>query len=267
MSDCKGRILFFHGFTQSSSLFYAKTSALRKRLLKLNYKPVYLNGPIKLTPNDLPTRDSLSKFNSVETADDEESNYRAWWTKKHPNSNEGINLDDAVEAIKDYLQTGNIIPDPGFEQDTQSDKDIPVVGLIGFSQGACLAGILCHKFADLLQVDTLKFVVVYSGFKLETNKGSGNEKYDSYYPDENDSYKMLHVYGELDTVVDGSRSQAFFDTTKGISTVLKHPGGHFVPNSKLMIDQVTNWIQSLDAKPKEVEQEDDIMDMFDKIGC
>lgn len=267
MAECKGRVLFFHGFTQTASLFYAKTSALRKRLIKLNYKPVYLNGPVRLTPSDLPSRDSLSKFNSVPNADGEETDYRGWWFKRDPLSGDGIKLDDSIVAIKDYVENGNIIPEEGFQQDIdETDKNIPVVGLIGFSQGACLAGIICHMFNEFFHVDTLNFVVLYSGFKLDTSKGSGQEAYNSYFPTSDDKFKMLHVYGELDTVVEASRSEAFYESTKEISTLLKHPGGHFVPNSKLMIDHVTNWIQSLDIEQKKEEKEEDIMDMFDKIG-
>ena len=77
----QGKILFLHGYTQSASLFYAKTSALRKKLIKLGYKCVYLNGPYVLTPADLPTTDSLSKFGSA-TTDTDDVTYRAWWVKR-----------------------------------------------------------------------------------------------------------------------------------------------------------------------------------------
>ena len=79
-ANYKGKILFLHGYTQSASLFYAKTSALRKKLMKLGYKCVYLNGPYVLTPADLPSTDSLSKFGSSTKTD--EMTYRAWWVKK-----------------------------------------------------------------------------------------------------------------------------------------------------------------------------------------
>ena len=187
--------------------------------------------------------------------------------KRNLLSGEGIKLDDSIVTIRDYLENGKIIPEEGFQQEIdENDKNIPVVGLVGFSQGACLAGIICHKFNEFFHVDSLKFVILYSGFKLDTSKGSGQEMYDSYFPTSEDKFKILHVYGELDTVVEASRSEAFYESTKDISTLLKHPGGHFVPNSKLMIDQVTNWIQSLDIEQKKEEEEEDIMDMFDKIG-
>lgn len=271
--DFKGKILFLHGYTQSSSIFYAKTSALRKKLLKLNYKSVYLNGPTKLTPADFPSTDSLSKFNSVAT-DDEDTNYRSWWVKPN-NSNSGIDLTESIKSIKNYIEKGEIIPDNDLKQDpeTEEEENIPIVGIVGFSQGAALAGILSHKFNDVFNVDTLKFVVLYSGFKVDTSGNSGNSDYKDYYPTDDgssDNHKLLHVYGELDTVVHEDRVLSLYEITKSNSDILKHPGGHFVPNSKLLIDQVTNWIEhAFEEKPKASKQEDDLdslMDMMDNLG-
>lgn len=269
----KGKILFLHGYTQSSSVFYAKTSALRKKLLKLNYKSVYLNGPTKLTPADLPSTDSLSKFNTV-ISDDEETNYRSWWIKPH-NTNDGIDLSEPVAEIKNYIEKGEIIPDNDLVQETESEEErrLPIVGIIGFSQGAALAGLLSHKFKDLFGVDSLKFVILYSGFKIDTSEKSGNTKYKDYYPVDNresDQFKLLHIYGELDTVVHEDRVLSLYEITKANSDILKHPGGHFVPNSKLMVDQATNWVvHTMENKQEISKPEDDLdslMDMMDGLG-
>lgn len=269
----KGKILFLHGYTQSSSVFYAKTSALRKKLLKLNYKSVYLNGPTKLTPADLPSTDSLSKFNTV-ISDDEETNYRSWWIKPH-NTNGGIDLSEPLAEIKNYIDKGEIIPDNDLVQETESDEErrLPIVGIIGFSQGAALAGLLSHKFKDLFGVDSLKFVILYSGFKIDTSEKSGNAKYKDYYPADNgesDQFKVLHIYGELDTVVHEDRVLSLYEITKDNSDILKHPGGHFVPNSKLMVDQTTNWIVHIMENKQEISKPEDdldsLMDMMDGLG-
>lgn len=269
----KGKILFLHGYTQSSSVFYAKTSALRKKLLKLNYKSVYLNGPTKLTPADLPSTDSLSKFNTL-ISDDEETNYRSWWIKTH-NTNDGIDLSEPLAEIKNYIDKGEIIPDNDLVQETESDEErrLPIVGIIGFSQGAALAGLLSHKFKDLFGVDSLKFVILYSGFKIDTSEKSGNAKYKDYYPADNgesDQFKVLHIYGELDTVVHEDRVLSLYEITKDNSDILKHPGGHFVPNSKLMVDQTTNWIVHIMENKQEISKTEDdldsLMDMMDGLG-
>ncbi|RLV91702.1 Family of serine hydrolases 3 [Spathaspora sp. JA1] len=263
----KGKIIFLHGYTQSSTLFYAKTSGLRKKLAKLGYKSVYINGPYILTPSQLPTTDSLSKFGSS-SADD--VIYRAWWLK-HDQTNDGINLDESITAIRNYIDKGELVNDEG-EVSVDVDE-LPIVGIIGFSQGAALAGLLAYKFNELFGVSSVKFVVLYSGFKLNTEKKSGNEKYDSYYPKESavQDIKYLHVYGELDTVVEESRVLRLYELTKNSSELLKHPGGHFVPNSKIYIDQVTNWIESVEQEKEEkpVDKHEDIatlMELMDSFG-
>lgn len=283
--EYKGRILFLHGFTQSSSIFYAKSSALRKRLQKLKYKSIYLNGPHKLSPAQLPSSDALSNFNSVAPdSDDEETNYRAWWLKSDYYK-EGVDISPAIETVKDYINNGNIIPDTDSSQEEkisqeeiEQDKKLPIVGIIGFSQGAGLCGILAHKFNELFGVDTLKFVILYSGFKIDTSKSSASSKYDDYYTNDNgesDSFKLLHVYGELDTVISEERTLSLYNHSKLNSEILKHPGGHFVPNSKLFIDQVTNWIQHVDKEDqeqdtgkekKDLDDLDTLMDMMDNLG-
>lgn len=271
----KGRILFLHGYTQSSSIFYAKTSALRKKLQKLQYKAVYLNGPFKLTPAQLPSSDALSKFSTVIAEEDEETNYRAWWVKSERNE---IDITTSVEAVKDYITNGTIIPDAdseeSSEEEKQKDSELPIVGLVGFSQGAAFASLLVHKFDQFFEIDTLKFAVLYSGFKIDTSKASPNAHYGGHYTGdkgESDTVKLLHVYGELDTVVADDRALTFYEHSPNNSDLLKHPGGHFVPNSKLLIDQVTNWMQhtlSTETKP-ETKEEDDLdalMDMMDNLG-
>lgn len=268
---CKGKILFLHGYTQNASLFYAKTSALRKKIIKLGYKCQYLNAPYVLTPSDLPTTDSLSKFGSSDQGD---VTYRGWWVKLGK-TNDGINMDDSIESLKRYIHKGEIIPDDKDEELGKEDDDdakLPIVGLIGFSQGAAFAGLVAEKFGELFNTTPLKFVILYSGFKLDTSKKSGNEQYDTYYEPMLNGLRYLHVYGELDTVVSEDRSLSLYNITKEKSNLLKHPGGHFVPNSKSYIDQVVNWIQS-DNKLREAEKEekkvddiDSLLEMMDNIG-
>lgn len=274
MVDYKGRILFFHGLTQTSQIFYSKTSGLRKKLNKIGYKCIYLNGPLRLTPSDLPFNDSLSKFDSAEVNDHEENSLRAWWLKSHLLNN-NINIGPAIDTIKDYIDNNKIIDEPGFNQDeNETDKALPIVGMIGFSQGAALVGLLMNKFNDIFNT-SIKFVVLYSGFKVETDIQSGNVGLDHYYDSPKHQFKVLQVIGELDSVVEEKRGLNLYELTKDYCTLLRHPGGHFVPNSKIYVEQVTNWIiASTEEKvteeepPKKSEKDelDDILHMMDTIG-
>ena len=195
--------------------------------------------------------------------------------KTFHNTNDGIDLSEPLAEIKNYIDKGEIIPDNDLVQETESDEErrLPIVGIIGFSQGAALAGLLSHKFKDLFGVDSLKFVILYSGFKIDTSEKSGNAKYKDYYPADNgesDQFKVLHIYGELDTVVHEDRVLSLYEITKDNSDILKHPGGHFVPNSKLMVDQTTNWIVHIMENKQEISKPEDdldsLMDMMDGLG-
>ncbi|CAK9441550.1 uncharacterized protein LODBEIA_P54180 [Lodderomyces beijingensis] len=250
------RILFFHGYTQNAALFRAKTSALRKKLQKFGFNCIYLNAPYVLSPADLPTTDSLSKFGSATSGEESPVTYRGWWIKPNK-SNDCIDLDLSIAAVRDYVQSGEIIADDEKEEKSESkskgksqegSEDGDVVGLIGFSQGASFAGLIAEKFNELFGArgHHVKFVVCYSGFKLDTSPRSGNEKYQGYYRGGGDGrLRYLHVYGELDTVVDETRSLTLYQAKQSVSDVLKHPGGHFVPNSKLYVDQVCGWVSNV----------------------
>lgn len=274
----KGKILFIHGYTQSASIFYAKTSALRKKLIKLQYKPIYLNAPLTLTPTDLPPN-YASQFSTVASEDGFERSYRAWWVKPN-NSNENINIDQAIDTIRNYITNGEILAGEDDSKDavTEDDKNLPVVGLIGFSQGGALAGLIAPRFSELFNVEpnSLKFAVVYSGYRLDTSKKAKNYKYNHLYTheeSEESDLRYLHVIGELDTVCDEERNMELYNLSSEKSTILKHPGGHFVPNSRVTVDQVTNWLQQekevKEEKKEEEEKKDDLEDilaMLDSIG-
>lgn len=266
--DYKARVLFLHGYTQCSSMFYAKTLALRKKLQSFGYKAIYLNGPDKLVPADLPTTDALSRFSSAAAAPEEETNYRSWWIRDA----DGVcPLEGAIDTIKQYIDENKIVE--GSEEDAKvgllvetEDTELPIVGLIGFSQGAALAGALVHTFEELFGVSTLDFAVLYSGFKLDTRIMPQYNKY--YTSDDGASTKarMLHVVGELDTVVGDDRAYTLYDVSKKNSHVLKHPGGHFVPNSKVMVERAVNWIAAEEKKEEKKDDMDDLLAMMDKIG-
>ncbi|SGZ52338.1 CIC11C00000000241 [Sungouiella intermedia] len=268
--EYKARILFLHGFAQSSSVFYAKTSALRKKLQSLQYKSIYLNAPVNLTPAQLPSSDSLSKFNTVVSTEEEETNYRGWWTRKPDGTYE---VEDAIETVRDYINNNLIIvgspEDEKANNTSDSDLELPIAGIIGFSQGAAFAGALVHTFDELFGVEPLEFAVLYSGFKIDTRIMPQYKKLYSERDGEDTKARLLHVVGELDTVVGDDRGYTMYDDTKKNLHLLKHPGGHFVPNSKLLIDQVTNWMagkNEVEVKEKPKDDVADLLAMIDKLG-
>jgi len=139
----------------------------------------------------------------------------------------------------------------------------PFDGVIGFSQGGALAGMVAallepgrreafEKFqpsggmpfppsfededassgyvTEMIH-PPLRFAVSYSGFKA-----AGHPLYRAFY-EPGIGTRMLHFLGQVDTVVEEHRSLALADACvegrgKGDSRVVYHPGGHFLPSSQ-----------------------------------
>lgn len=204
------------------------------------------------------------------STEEEETNYRGWWTRKPDGTYE---VEDAIETVRDYINNNLIIvgspEDEKANNTSDSDLELPIAGIIGFSQGAAFAGALVHTFDELFGVEPLEFAVLYSGFKIDTRIMPQYKKLYSERDGEDTKARLLHVVGELDTVVGDDRGYTMYDDTKKNLHLLKHPGGHFVPNSKLLIDQVTNWMagkNEVEVKEKPKDDVADLLAMIDKLG-
>ena len=251
------KILMLHGYAQSDSIFYAKTGGFRKNLAKLGYELCYPCAPIKIKGADIrDIGDIASTFNTNSGTDE----IYGWWAKT---VNDQYKISpETLEFLKDYVL-----------------KNGPFEGLIGFSQGAGFGGYLCTNFNELLdftkeQQPDLKFFISFSGFRL----------YPEWFQEQYEKYPItlpsLHVQGELDTVVEESRVMRLYNACESQSrTMLKHPGGHFVPNSKGFVTKVINWLQAVDrGSGTEVEKEEkcadlstpqidsDLLDIIDGMG-
>lgn len=93
----------------------------------------------------------------------------------------------------------------------------------------------------------------------------------------------LHLMGELDTVVSNDRSQKLVDRCLN-STIMRHPGGHYVPSTKPLLRSEIAWVQNVvdgnlnnedgkekpeDAKKKAAEDKkelDDLAKQMAKLG-
>lgn len=217
---------------------------------------VFLDGPVKVAPETLPFDTSASTF----SADANASDFRSWYPYIETESNH-FSMEPAFEELK-----ASII------------KDGPYDGIIGFSQGAGVAGILCNSIDSLVpeKQGKFKFAVLYSGFRP-------HPEFLQKYFSPPISTPTLHIMGSLDTVVSEERSMALYNAcTEDSRTLMRHPGGHFVPNSKPFVKSVVEYIESHmnekseegasttssnkteETKKEETPQES--WDEFDKIG-
>lgn len=215
-----GKILMLHGLAQSGEYFYSKTKGFRTELEKLGFTFYYATAPNKYPAADLPN------FESDVTSDD---NQVLAWLENDP-----INKSYFLpQTTIDYLHEIFI-------------KEGPFVGILGFSQGAGLAGYLATDLNNILnltieQQPRLKFIIFVSGFRFKP------EIYQKQYDEHPITIPSLHVQGELDTVSEPEKVQALLGCCQeGTKTHLIHSGGHFVPNSKGFLKKVVSWLKSVD---------------------
>lgn len=244
----KGTILCLHGFAQNGPGFSVKASGIRKALKKAGYHTVFIDGPIELTAADLPfAANSLGADDKAEKPD-----YRGWvYTQA-----EKFDIQPAYDAIKKaYVENG------------------PFIGILGFSQGSGIVGTILNTFNEVVgddkALESLKFAILYSGFKFE------NESVQKYY-EKRISLPTLHVIGELDTLVSNERSQLLADLCDD-ATVLKHPGGHYCPSTKDLLKTEVAWVNSVVDGTREESKEtnanepskkeiDDLVSSMDNLG-
>jgi dihydrofolate reductase len=215
---------------------------VRKALAKQGYDLVYVSAPISVKLADLPFDSSKVGGNT------DDGTLRSWW----PNSESDpdyYSLDFAFSTIR-----------------TSIEESGPFIGVLGFSQGAALAGILCQHIHNLHDSQPpLQFGILYSGFRLVK-------------PEHQQFYKTkitvptVHVVGTLDTVVSEERSLALWDAcNESTRFMISHPGGHYVPSAKYILQDITSWISQLTLSTRlrneGAPDSPNEWDEFDKIGA
>ncbi|KAL2710848.1 Family of serine hydrolases 2 [Kluyveromyces marxianus] len=214
------KVLMLHGLAQSGPYFESKTKGFRRVLEPLGYEFYYPTAPTKCSPADISTDiDDLG----ASSADDYHT-----WIVPDPVNNEYRLPDITRTFLREYILEHG-----------------PFDGIIGFSQGAAVAGYLLTDLNHLLdlteeQQPTLKFCILFMGFRFKP------DVYQEQYIKHPIVVPSMHVAGQLDTVVDVAKIHDLHAAcVEGTGTYLEHSGGHFVPNSKGFVTKVAEWLQSL----------------------
>lgn len=166
-------------------------------------------------------------------------------------------------------------------------KEGPFDGVIGFSQGGAMAGMLASvlepdrrqafealyskggmSYPSSFEADTgyientihppFKFAVSYSGFAAR-----GRDLYKAFY-EPKITTPMLHFIGTLDTVVEEARSLALVAACQeSEGRVVYHPGGHFLTTQKTYVAALVGFMKDVlhkaeggDKKEESVEDMD-----------
>lgn len=260
------KILMLHGYTQSGPLFRAKTKVLEKFLKKLYPELTlsYPTGPLRLRPEDVPGYESSGK-----TPGDLEA--YGWWRRSNTaDPPEYAGIDVCFNEIAKLIATEG-----------------PFDGVMGFSQGAALATMVASLLEqpsrqeafkraqessplaisypasfENLQQPPLKFLVSYCGFRAP------GERYNGFYEDPTIQTPSCHVNGSLDTLVEESRWRTLMEACggEGMTRLVIHPGGHFVPSGKQYLETVADFIRRCMSprnaqKGDEEEERTEDMDM------
>ena len=241
------KLLMIHGYTQSGPLFNMKTKALEKQLKKAfastgGVELVYPTGPLAIQPADIPNYSGdPTNIKSVPEGLD----VYGWWVRRgdaEPYTYEG--METGLGRIAETLQ-----------------KQGPFDGVLGFSQGGSLAGMVAGlleegrkeafdaaegqskkggmpfpaSFNPTMQGPIhpqLRFAISYSGFGATTNP-----LYAAFYSPKIKT-PMLHFLGSVDTIVEEARSLRLVNSCEDRDKegpdrrVIYHPGGHFIPNAQ-----------------------------------
>ncbi|CCO37155.1 hypothetical protein BN14_11307 [Rhizoctonia solani AG-1 IB] len=225
------RILALHGYAQSAEIFKKKMGVLRKACGK-NVEFVFLDAPILLQPVDMPqTFASAEALDTVKAPPEEpELQPRAWW-RANSDKTDYYHVPETIDYLKNYL------------------KDQKFNGILGFSQGACMAAALTKILEEpeaypSILVDgktphpPFEFCVLVSGFKpVDRNLGP---LFATPITTPN-----LHVLGRNDAIVIPERGRTLVDVSKD-PRVEEHEGGtsHLFTRGSPTYDLVGHFVPS-----------------------
>jgi predicted esterase len=215
------RILVLHGYTQSAHTFSKRLGALRKQSSDLEF--VFVDGPTVLVPAD------LNRFGVVPDAEPDINNaveYRAWW-KWNEERVKAVGIEETLQMLRDVLH--------------QRKFD----GVLGFSQGAALAGILTallerpHLYPPFL-VDgkpphpPFEFCIAVAGFRL------ADPLADTIFSEPFNT-KTLHVLGRNDIMVPMERAKHLLEISAN-KRLEEHDGGKFKPIASVPLVSCPKYI-------------------------
>ncbi|KAK4812123.1 hypothetical protein QYF61_000964 [Mycteria americana] len=189
------RLLGLHGYRQSERRFRQRTGALRKALRgRAELVAVSAPHPVPGGGED----------------DDGDDPPRGWWFSA-PGTFEAGEVAAAPAGLEESLSAvAAALAEHG-----------PFDGLLGFSQGAALAAMVCALRARGDPRFPVAFAILVAGF-------ASRAPAHSHFYQEPIALPTLHVVGDADTVIAAPLSrelaQHFVEPV-----VLTHPGGHFVP--------------------------------------
>ncbi|XP_053684653.1 esterase AAEL000016 [Sabethes cyaneus] len=194
----KLKILALHGYRQNGDAFRSKLGSFRKFINKYA-ELVFVTAPHVAPP--LPDCEPGTMPDPAQ---------RSWWFNKEDGSFKGTNKNGPAIGFEESLKL--------VEKTWKTEQ---CCGLLGFSQGACFAGLLCDLSARGMTCIKPEFAVLSSGFR------SGSLVHLNFYENKV-QIPSLHIFGETDEIIPKALSIALTETFVD-PQILMHTGGHFLP--------------------------------------
>ncbi|XP_048374414.1 esterase OVCA2 [Sphaerodactylus townsendi] len=197
------RLLCLHGYRQDAKSFRARSGALRKAL----------RGRAELLIIDAP-HVVVARPEEASLLDTLDSSGRGWWFSSPQEGT--FNAFEEASSCKGLEESLEAVAEAFAEHS-------PIDGLLGFSQGAALAAIICTLKQGGDPRFQFDFAVLIAGFKSRALDHCSFYQAPIQVP-------SLHVLGETDRVIPFEMSQelaSLFSTP----LFLTHLGGHFIPAS------------------------------------
>ncbi|XP_030756803.1 esterase AGAP003155 [Sitophilus oryzae] len=227
----KLKILVLHGYRQNAEVFKMKTGSFRK-LVHSRAQFNYVTAPHKVL-----LVDNLDALEDREVGQAQDEEQYGWF----------FNRDDMT-----YRGIRNGGPAIGFEDSVNFieqvfERDGPFDGVVGFSQGACFLGLLCHlQQVGLTNHIKFNFAIMFSGFK------SQSWPHLKYYQDEI-TLPSMHIYGTSDKIIPTEMSEALSLCFKD-PVVVVHDGGHYVPGSSKQKTEYRDFLETQMLKKQQREE-------------
>lgn len=212
----KLKVLCIHGYRQNEKLFREKSGGLRKLLKK------YVDFVFLSAPHEIPDEVNLARA--------EEERESGWWFSRPGRS---YNAMDRTDIITGYQESLDIIKD-------KFSKEGPFDGILGFSQGASFASLLCILKNNPDSGIRFKFSILIAGFRSQLSPHIG--MYDS--PIDCPSF---HTIGTSDAVIPTVASEELMASFVG-AVAYRHDGGHYIPASPLLRTALLDFLTPFISK-------------------
>lgn len=233
-----------HGFRQNASSFKGRTASLTKKLKNIA-ELVFVDAPHEL-PFIYQPYIREAYHNSASPSPQESpppclelcKKRFAWLVDpdfEGRSETDGKMADNPFDPLQYQHQTD------GFDVSLAYLKEVfvqrgPFDGILGFSQGAAMASLVCAQLGKLKDEIDVRFVILCSGFSL---KSSESEHRMIKCP-------SLHIFGgnhgKDRQIVNQESKDLASSFDEGCSVIIEHDCGHIIPTRSPYIDQIKDFL-------------------------